>query len=255
MQGIQFSRFGEHDIVEYLNPPGPTPQGDNLLTEVAAAEVNCVDFREGLGTRQRAEAHAGTQQSPLESDLRPIPRMMASFISHDLRHHLSSIYCNVEFMSEPDTCHEERQQLLEEVRSAIENMTDLLDSFLLHVRTGNSLRPRLDLLNLLIERVIGRVRSHPDARGVRLSIKEALPIRAWVDSKRLGSAVYNLVLNACQAAKRGAGPVEVAVALLQDDDSIVIRVEDTGPGVPDHIRMGLLQALGNVGKEGKLDWD
>jgi len=56
-----------------------------------------------------------------------ICQTMASFLSHDIRHHLSGIYCNAEFMSAPNICPTDRQQLLEEVREAIQNMTGLLD--------------------------------------------------------------------------------------------------------------------------------
>ena len=57
-----------------------------------------------------------------------------------------------------------------------------------------------------------------------------------VDSKKLGRAIYNLLLNACQAAKRGQGPAAVTLTLIESERSIQIRIADNGPGVPVLVR-------------------
>jgi len=45
-----------------------------------------------------------------------VSQTLVPFISHDIRHHLASIYCNAEFMSDPDICQTDREQFLAEVR-------------------------------------------------------------------------------------------------------------------------------------------
>ena len=47
------------------------------------------------------------------------------------------------------------------------------------------------------------VRSHPAARDVRIVVGRMPPVEAWIDAKKLGRTIYNLLLNACQAAHRG----------------------------------------------------
>ena len=45
-----------------------------------------------------------------------VSQTLVPFISHDIHHHLASIYCNAEFMSDPDICQTDREQFLAEVR-------------------------------------------------------------------------------------------------------------------------------------------
>jgi signal transduction histidine kinase len=182
-----------------------------------------------------------TNGNALEFERSTASQTLALYISHDIRHHLASIYCNIEFMSDSDIGPTDREQLLAEVRGTIHDMTDLLDSFLVSVRTEKTLHFQRKSMNLLIQRAVGMVRSHPDARECELVICEAPSLQARIDSQRLGSAIYNLLLNACQALKRCSPPKRVEISLCNDERSICIRVQDNGPGVPDYIRNMLFQ--------------
>jgi signal transduction histidine kinase len=177
----------------------------------------------------------------LDFERSSVSQTLVPFIAHDIRHHLASIYCNVEFMSNPNICQTDREQLLAEVRGTIHDMTDLLDSFLVSVRTEKTLHLQPKSMNLLIQRAVGMVRSHPDARECELVICEASSLQARIDCQRLGTAIYNLLLNACQALKRCSPPKRVEISLCNDESSICIRVQDNGPGVPDCIRNMLFQ--------------
>ena len=92
-----------------------------------------------------------TQGELIESDRLATIGRMASSGSHDLRHHLSAIYANAEFMSLSQTGGEERAELLGEVRDAVQDMTDLIESLLLFSQTGQGLtettNPSLHSLN------------------------------------------------------------------------------------------------------------
>lgn len=166
---------------------------------------------------------------------------MAHFIAHDIRHHLSAVYSSAEFMSSLHSTSSDREELLAEVRAAVHCMTGQLDSLLQFARTGHALNPSLVSMNRLIEDSADLVRSHPDARTIDISIKKSRPIEGWLDRRRLGSAIYNLVLNACQAAKLGATPRRVEIELYEEGNRIGIRIIDSGPGVPDAIHKTLFQ--------------
>ena len=83
-----------------------------------------------------------THRELLESDRLATIGRMASSVSHDLRHHLSAIYANAEFMSLPNTGPEERAELHLEVQEAVQSMTDLIESLLLFSQTGQMLHLR-----------------------------------------------------------------------------------------------------------------
>jgi signal transduction histidine kinase len=221
MQRIQTPRksdrstwFNANDAVDTTEPRPPCSHGSE---EFRTMDGNALEFKRSTASQT-----------------------LALFISHDIRHHLASIYCNIEFIGDPDTCQTDREQLLAEVRGTVHDMTDLLDSFLASVRTEKTLHLQSKSMNLLIERAVAMVRSHPDARECELVICESPSLQVRIDSQRLGTAIYNLLLNACQALKH-CSPKRVEISLGNDERSICIRVEDNGPGVPDCIRKLLFQ--------------
>ncbi len=173
---------------------------------------------------------------------------MAYFISHDLCNYLSAIYSNVEFMSDPRTTPSDRELLSAEVRAAIHCMKDQLDALLLFARTGSPLHMRCCSLNQLIQHAVRMVRQHPDTHEVDIIINETASVEDRVDTKKLGSAIYNLLLNACQAAKRGALSKIAEVTLWQECNRIFIRFVDSGPGVPGSILETLFQPFVTEGK-------
>jgi signal transduction histidine kinase len=189
-----------------------------------------------------------TQHELLDSERLATIGRMASSISHDLRHFLSAIYANAEFMSASNIRPAEREELLLEVRSAVQGMTDLLDSLLLFTQTGRALHPDREKIFSLTQRAVSMVRLHPDARDVNIKVEGPSSIEAWVDGKKLGRAVYNLVLNGCQAARRGEGPPAVTVTLDEDEDMIRIAVADSGLGVPESIQKTMFLPFVSEGK-------
>jgi len=218
---------------------------DYQLSVEGAAEVRELAL---AFDRMRGELKR-THRELLESDRLATIGRMASSVSHDLRHHLSAIYANAEFMSLPQAGAEERAELHLEIQEAVQSMTDLIESLLLFSQTGQMLNLRREPLEAVIERTIQTVRQHPECREVRISLKASGPVYAWIDAKKLSRAIYNLLLNACQAAKKGPGTPEVALSLSEDDSKIEISICDSGPGVAESIKETLFQPFVSAGKE------
>ena len=173
---------------------------------------------------------------------------MASSISHDLRHYLSAVYANAEFLGYDSIGPDERLELLSEVRQGVRGMTDLIDSLLLFSRTGESLQLSHESLPFLAERAIAMVRAHPDTRNVHF-ILDAMPqIEGWLDARKVERAIYNLLLNGCQAARQGSDAPEIRVSLAETEEYVGFSITDNGPGVPDAIRASLFQPFVSVGK-------
>jgi signal transduction histidine kinase len=190
-----------------------------------------------------------TQRELLDSERLATIGRMASSISHDLRHYLSAMYANAEFMSNGNISQSEREELMLEVQSAVQGMTDLLESLLLFTQTGRALHPEFESLALMIQRAVSMVRSHPGSRDVKITLNGLSSLEAWIDSKKMGRAVYNLLLNACQAAKRGKGLASVTLSLYEDERTIGIRIADNGPGVPVAIRQKIFLPFVSEGRE------
>ncbi len=190
-----------------------------------------------------------TQKELLASERLATIGRMASSISHDLRHYLSAMYANAEFMSDGNISQTERLELMQEVQTAVQGMTDLLESLLLFTQTGRALHPEYESIALMLQRAVAMTRSHPASRDVKITLSGLSSLEAWVDSKKLGRAVFNLLLNACQAAKRGKGPPTVSLNLYEDERSIRIRIADNGPGVPPSLRQKIFLPFVSEGRE------
>jgi signal transduction histidine kinase len=158
------------------------------------------------------------------------------------------MYANAEFMSLAATPQREREELIGEVQTAVHGMTDLLDSLLIFSQTGRALNQQWEPLGGVIEGAVGMLRAHPDARDVRMEISAVPQVRVLVDGKKLGRAIFNLMLNACQAANRGSGPPHVELSVTQGE-SLCVRVTDSGQGVPEAIRGTMFDPFVSAEKE------
>jgi len=197
--------------------------------------------------RMRCRLRAAREELVASERLATIGQM-ASSISHDLRHYLSAVYANAEFLGYDSIGSEERLELLAEIRQGVRGMTDLIDSLLLFSRTGESLQLSYESLPFLAERAIALVHAHPDAQNVHI-VHEAMPqIEGWLDARKIERAIYNLLLNGCQAARQGSPSPEIRISLGETAEQIVFLITDNGPGVPESIRESLFQPFVSVGK-------
>jgi signal transduction histidine kinase len=173
---------------------------------------------------------------------------MASSISHDLRHYLSAVYANAEFLGYDSADAKERVELLTEIRQGVRGMTDLIESLLLFSRTGQPLQLSWESLPFLVERSVALVRAHPDAQKVAFVVDAMPPIELWADTLKIERALYNLLLNGCQAARLGTGPAQIHVSLTDESERYCVRIADNGPGVPESVRKALFQPFVSEGK-------
>jgi signal transduction histidine kinase len=173
---------------------------------------------------------------------------MASSISHDLRHYLSAVYANAEFLGYESIEVDEKTELLAEIRQGVRGMTDLIESLLLFSRTGQSLQVSFESLPLLVERALAIVHAHPDAQNVRFVIGEMPQIELWLDALKIERAICNLALNGCQAARQSAGDPKIELSLREDSNQIALFIADNGPGVPESVRVTLFQPFVSEGK-------
>jgi signal transduction histidine kinase len=223
-----------------------------VRTRVRKLEIsdggNILAFDKGLGPDLRNELQRHAQGRVMEAERMSAIGMMACSISHDMRHLLSAIYANAEFLERDDRCASTRADLLLEIREAVISMTERIDS-LLHFRTSGRNNPLIpECVSLVVEKAIAAVKLHPDGQNVSLTADKFPPAEADIDARNLESALYNLLLNACQAATRSAHVPEVKIHLTETDERINITISDNGPGIPASVRRTLFEPFVTAGK-------
>ena len=209
---------------------------------------NILMFDKGVGLDLRNEPQRRAPSQLIEAErMLAIGRMTCS-ISHDMRHSLTAIYANAEFLERHDICASVRADLLLEIQEAVLAMTERIDSLLQFGSSGRKSPLVHARVSLVVEKAVASVKFHPDGLNVSITVGTFPPTEADIDARNLESAIYNLLLNACQAAARSTHVPEVKVHLTEVDEQIYVTILDNGPGIPASVRRTLFDPFVTAGK-------
>jgi signal transduction histidine kinase len=204
---------------------------------------------EQAGCRRRslpAESLWSVQpDGPMLDPLSTVSSMVA-LISHDLRHPLTAILANAEFLTRADVSETQRNEFYEEIRSAIDRMNELLSS-LLECSTGrDAFRPGVQSIVDTVERVIRMTSVRQEFQRITITHYHEGVAIGWFDSNRFERVVANLIMNACEAVSPESG--QVVIRTTGDRTCLHIDVWDNGPGVPKTIRDSAFEPFVSFGK-------
>ena len=170
--------------------------------------------------------------------LQEVDRLKSAFIgliSHELRSPFVAAGFSVQLLHrylQEGMVDELRAQLAQVDKELAEGrrMIDSVISFASLLSRHGDLRPEETDLGALIETTLAPLRQLARSRDVALSLD--LPTRlepACVDKVRLGEAIYHLVHNAIKFNHSGG---EAHVTCWSTGTDLVLKVEDTGTGIP-----------------------
>jgi signal transduction histidine kinase len=171
----------------------------------------------------------------------------ASSISHDLRHPLTAIVANAEFLCDKRLPANQREELYGEIRVAVDHMTDLVDSLLEFSQARESLRRVFGPIDESVERAVRAVHAHPEFHNIEISVYKEGRCETWFDHRKIERALVNLLRNACEFVPSGSG--KVTVKLRDTGSKVEIRVMDNGPGVAEKIRDRLFEPFVSHSKQ------
>ena len=176
----------------------------------------------------------------LESRLKEHDRLravgeLAGGLAHELNNPLQVILARSSQALEGASAEETRESMRliqEHARRAGRVVAGLL-SF---VRARPTERQPADL-NAVVEDTVGLLRDEFAAERVGLEsrLDPHLP-PARMDRGQIGQVLVNLLANALHAATRGTAAPAVRVETRAETDTVLVAVEDSGPGVPADIR-------------------
>jgi signal transduction histidine kinase len=188
-----------------------------------------------------------TQQELLEAERLATIGNMASSISHDLRHSLAAVLANAEFLCETPLSQAQREELYQEVRFAVNQMTDLIESLLEFSRTRESLQPTYGSLRDVVNRAVQTVKVRPEYHDVFIEVAADGAVEGWFDARRLERVFFNLLLNACESVPRDGG--HISVVLKRNQETVEATVSDNGAGISSLVRHRMFDPFVSYGKE------
>lgn len=211
-----------------------TPEGATEVAELSRAFA-----------KMRGDLLA-SQQQQIETERVAALGRAASSISHDLRHYLAALVANAEFLYEADELKLDKSEIYQEILTASTQMTDLIDSLRELAHQRSTISPEPTDLEQIIRRAIEAVKARPEFRQRAITLEANGEVEGMFDAKKLERAFFNLVLNACEATPNRESPVHVKVRASKD--SLEVRVEDEGPGIPESIRARVFDPFVSSGK-------
>jgi signal transduction histidine kinase len=194
------------------------PRGSSEVAELTAAF-----------SKMRGELRTAEQRRFATERIAALGRA-ASSISHDLRHYLAALVANAEFLYEAERLRLNRDEIYGEIKTASEQMTDLLDSLRELSRGEGSISPRPAAIDETIRHAVDAVRARAEMRNREISIHASGDMSGTFDPQKIERAFFNLVLNACEASMQPLG--EIRIEMHSSLELFDIRVTDHGCGVP-----------------------
>jgi signal transduction histidine kinase len=169
---------------------------------------------------------------------------MATSIVHDLRNPLAAVYGGAEMLVDSELPPESVKRLARNIYRSSLQIQELLQD-LLDVSRGKS--PSLELCRLsdVVDAACSSV-AHDKVR-----IHQAIPaeIELPLERARMERVFTNLVGNALEAMPGGG---EIHIRASRNGKSILVEVEDTGPGISGLIRERLFEPFASAGKKNGL---
>ena len=194
------------------------------------------------------EKRVAREQQMLADRLTAMQTLSAG-LAHEVRNPLNAALLQLELLER--RLRRDRQETryiepTELARSEIERLTSLLNDFLAFARPPE-LHAELHDVAALLRQVVELEALTAERRGATLDLVDAEPLVVEVDAPKLRQVVLNLVRNAIEAVSAGG---HVKLSLLRGDPRFVIRVEDDGPGIPEHVRSRMYEPFFSTKENG-----
>jgi len=178
----------------------------------------------------------------LNSELRTLNEMKTNLlgnVSHELQTPLVSVrgYTEMIVKERLGPINEEQRKGLELSLKNIDRLIALIDNLLLFSRQEadlGALHPTRFALRALVDEAAGLLEQQRAAREVSLRVEIADDLEVLADRDKTLQVVVNLLSNATKYNKR-QGRIAVT-ATVGGHDRVMVRVEDTGVGIPDDQR-------------------
>jgi PAS domain S-box-containing protein len=179
-------------------------------------------------------------------------------IAHEIRNPLSGIniyVSNLEhLLGRADGLDPEEKEKAARIVGKINSASEKISSVIQKVMEfSKPVPPRMERVqvNVAVEEAVRLSMAEMQKRGVRLEkclAPDLPPCRA--DLRLIEQVVLNLINNAAQAMEGIEGLPRIEVISFLDRDRVVVRVSDSGPGIPPGIRSRIFDPFFTTRKEG-----
>jgi two-component system NtrC family sensor kinase len=213
-------------LLGLLRAPGRLPHREEIV------------LRDGRVFNAQRTPIRGVGQAIVMQDithLKELDRIKSEFVttvSHDLRSPLTAILGYVELIERAGPVTDQQRDFIRRVQMSVQQMTQLVTAMLDlgRIEAGLDAAKENARLGALATYAVENLRTTAEAKGLKLQVDlpADLPMVTGVPL-RLRQLVSNLVDNAIKYTPPGG---TVTIQAECDDGQVILRISDTGPGIP-----------------------
>ena len=157
-----------------------------------------------------------------------------SNVSHELKTPLTSMKVLADsLLIQEDVPAELYKEFMQDMSEEIERENKIINDLLTLVKmdkTANVMNIQSEDINLLVERILKRLRPIAAKRNIEVVFESYRPVTAEVDETKLSLAISNFVENAIKYNKENGW---IHVTLNADHKNFYLEVADSGIGIPE----------------------
>lgn len=191
--------------------------------------------RAARGAAEQAQEQLRESQARLvQSSKMAAVGQLAAGLAHELNTPLAAILLGLQAgkrslkKDRPDNA----VQRLQQCEEAANKAKVIVDQLLTHSRKSGG-KMEVLTLNDVVAATLDFLHPQIVKEGVELTVQSEENLRVHGNSGELGQILTNLLLNARDAVlSRPDGPKRVQVRAYREKDTVILEVEDSGPGVP-----------------------
>jgi len=190
-----------------------------------------------------ASIQEGRRELIRQERISTIGRMSTALV-HDLRNPLASIYAGVEMMARGRLSNDQVQRLSKNIHQSSRRIQHLLQELVEAGRKGTE-EKELCHLGDVIRSACEAYAAAAEAQSVEISVQVPQDLELHSQSARLERVFLNLIDNALAAMPDGG---LLTITAEQQDRQVLIRVQDSGPGIAPSVRPQLFHPFATEGK-------
>ena len=193
-----------------------------------------------------------SRETLLQSEKMALVGKLAAGTAHSIRNPLTSVKMRLFSLSRTLDLSDPQREDFEVISQEIRHIDTIVQNFLEFSRPPKLMMQTVspsDIVDSAIQLLKHRIQSYDV--DIRLNREEPLP-ELQADPEQLKEVIVNLVVNACEAME-GGGTIVIQEEIGFEETSrgsVVIRLADDGPGIPESVQERILEPFFTTKEEG-----
>jgi signal transduction histidine kinase len=237
-------RTAYHDHVGTLYPADEAAAIMRSVHKLLDIELAIMAGHYQLDSEQKLMA----RERRIQADRIAAVQTLSAGLAHEVRNPLNAAKLQLELLERRLRRGTDDPRLVEPgelAQKEIERLTVLLNEFLAFAKPPELHAQDHDAA-LIVRQVAELERISAERRGAELALVCPTQLIAQIDAAKFHQIVLNLVRNAIEAVSAGG---HIRLELAGDEDSVHVRVQDDGSGIPEAVRTRIYEPFFST-KEG-----